>query len=236
MVIPKTKTQPSFDLSGYHWLIYGQPKIGKSTFVSNFNDILFIPTEPGLESLSVFKMPTNKSHISSWQEFIDIYKELKEAYDSKTLPFKTVAIDTIDNLYDMCLEHVCKVKGVKHPSEGAYGAVWSAVSSEFKKAILAYSNIVKIVFISHNQEVETEIQKIKIQRTQPTISGGEKGRFITGMVDFITYIANDPNDSTKRVAYFVGHDGLVAGDRTGKMKQSMPFDYKEIEKQFKGGK
>jgi len=123
---------------------------------------------------------------------------------------------------------------MKHPSDGAFGAGWSLVSTEFKKAILALSNICKIVFISHNQEVETEIQKIKIQRTQPTISGGEKGRFIVGLVDFIVYITNDPNDREQRVAYFRGHDGLVAGDRTNKMKAMMPFDYKEIKKQFIG--
>ena len=233
-MIPNEKTKPTLDLSGYNWLIYGQPKVGKSTFVSNFDDILFIPTEPGLESLSVFKMPTDKSHISNWEEFIEIFTELKKAKIENKLKFKAVAIDTVDNLYDMCLEYVCRKNNMKHPSDGAFGAGWSLVSTEFKKAILALSNICKIVFISHNQEVETEIQKIKIQRTQPTISGGEKGRFVVGLVDFIVYITNDPNNREQRVAYFKGHDGLVAGDRTNKMKAMMPFDYKEIKKQFIG--
>jgi hypothetical protein len=235
-MIPKTKTQPSFDLAGYHWLIYGQPKIGKSSFAANFSDILFLPTEPGLESLSVFKMPTERSHISCWAEFKSIVKEILEAHKEKVFPFKIIAIDTIDNLYEMCMEHVCTEKKVKHPSEGAYGAVWSAISGEFKREILKLSNVTKLMFISHNQEVETEVQRIKIQRTQPTISGGEKGRFITGMVDFIAYIANDPKDPAQRVAFFRGNEGLVAGDRTCKMDAMTPFDYKEIEKKFKGGK
>jgi len=230
-MIPTEKTKVSLELGNYHWLIYGQPKIGKSTFVSQFPKVLFIPTEPGLGSLSIYKA-TDKDHIGSWPEFVDICKEISASIKEGTFKFDTIAIDTVDNLYDMCLEYVCKREGIKHPSEGSFGAGWAKVTSEFKKTMLRMSGITKIIFISHDKEVETEVQKMKIQRTTPTIAGGEKGRFVLGLVDFIVYISNDPNDRTERVAYFRGHDGLVAGDRTGKMEPMMDFDYKTIKEHF----
>lgn len=230
-MLPEEKTTPVFELSNYNWLIYGQPKIGKSTFVSQFDDVLFVPTEPGLGALSVFKA-CEDSHITKWTEFIEICKEIEAASISKKLKFKILAIDTIDNLYQMCLDYVCAREKMAHPSDGSFGKGWSLVTNEFKGAILRLSKSIKIAFISHDGEAEMVIQKIKVMRKQPSIAGGAKGEFITGLVDIITYISNDPDDNSKRVAYFRGHDGLVAGDRTNKMLNVMPFSYEDIKEQF----
>lgn len=233
-MLPDKKTKPIYKLEKYHWLIYGQQKIGKSTFVSQFPNILFIPTEPGLGALEVYKA-TDKEYIQTWEEFLDICSDIARAHKEGKLKFNMVAIDTIDNLYDSCLEYTCRKEGIRHPSEGSFGAGWAAVSNELKRVILKLAEMVRIVFISHDTERETEIKKIKIMRTQPTITGGEKGRFITGLVDFIGYVTTDIENSDNRVVYFRGHDALVAGDRTNRLGTTMNFDYKQIKEKFEKG-
>lgn len=229
-MIPTTKTKPVFNIANYNWLIYGQPKIGKSTFASQFEDVLFIPTEAGLGALEVYKA-TEKDYITSWNEFKNIVSEVKTQVDKGDFHFKMVCIDTVDNLYDMCLQQVCEENKWEHPSDGAFGKGWSAVNAEFKIWILRLASMVKIIFTSHATEKEVEIKKIKTQRTQPTLSG-KAGEFVMGMVDMIGYISNDPSKDGERVVYFIGHDALVAGDRTNRMGKVVKFDFKAIRDQF----
>lgn len=54
MLLPTEKKQPKQKLEDYSILLYGQPKIGKSTFCSQMDMPLFLATEPGLEALSVW--------------------------------------------------------------------------------------------------------------------------------------------------------------------------------------
>lgn len=230
-MIPTSKTKPVFDLSKYHWLIYGQPKIGKSTFASQFDNVLFIPTEPGLNALEIYKA-TDKEYIDSWDEFKTIVDELVNLSKQNKLTFKMACIDTIDILYDLCLDSVCKKNGWEHPADQAFGKGWNAVNTEFKTNILRLANVVKIIFVSHATEKEVEIKKIKMNRTQPTISG-KSGEFVMGMVDMIGYISTyTQNNIVERVVYFIGHDGLVAGDRTNRMGKAVKFDFGQIKKQF----
>lgn len=232
-MIPTTKTIPVFDIANYNWLIYGQPKIGKSTFASQFEDVLFIPTEAGLGALEVYKA-TDKDYIVSWAEFKKIVSEIKVQVDAGNFHFKMICIDTIDNLYDMCLQHICEENKWEHPSDGAFGKGWSAVSSEFKIWILRLASMSKIIFTSHATEKEVEIKKIKTSRTQPTLSG-KSGEFIMGMVDMIGYISTDPS-TDERVVYFIGHDALVAGDRTNRMGKVVKFEFEAIREQFEKNK
>ena len=122
-MLPTKKTTPSEDPMQYSILLYGSTKAGKSTFASKAPGAIFLATEPGLNALSVFKVD-----ISSWPEMLSACKELSEQKHE----FKTVVIDTIDNAYEFCLEHVCKGLKIEHPADLEYGKGWSAVNLEFK--------------------------------------------------------------------------------------------------------
>ncbi|MBM3740653.1 MAG: hypothetical protein FJW39_33305, partial [Acidobacteria bacterium] len=56
-MLPTVKTQPKPNLADLTVLVYGQTKIGKSTFCSNSEGALFLATEPGLNSLDVYQVP-----------------------------------------------------------------------------------------------------------------------------------------------------------------------------------
>ncbi len=61
-----TKTKPTTDLAKQSILLYGVPKLGKSSFASQFPEAMFFECEPGLNHLEVFKVPTY-----SWEAFLE---------------------------------------------------------------------------------------------------------------------------------------------------------------------
>ena len=56
-ILPTAKTQPKPDLADLTVLVYGQTKIGKSTFCAQSEGALFLATEPGLNALDVYQVP-----------------------------------------------------------------------------------------------------------------------------------------------------------------------------------
>ena len=70
-MLPEKKSEVKKEMWEYHWLVYGQPKVGKTTFVSEFNNPIFICTEDRHKHLSLFKVP-QEGAIKSWVEIIDV--------------------------------------------------------------------------------------------------------------------------------------------------------------------
>jgi SpoVK/Ycf46/Vps4 family AAA+-type ATPase len=65
MPLPQAKTPPKKKMEEQTILIYGPPKIGKSTLASQFDNPLFLATEAGLNALEVFQVP-----IPTWDDFL----------------------------------------------------------------------------------------------------------------------------------------------------------------------
>src|SRR5512146_853294 len=98
-MLPTTRTAPKLNLSDLTVLVYGQTKIGKTTWCSNAEGAVFLATEPGLNSLSVYQVP-----ILTWDDLLAACAELAEGKHG----FKTVIIDTVDNAYKMCADYILK--------------------------------------------------------------------------------------------------------------------------------
>ena len=91
ITLPTQKSKPQFSMSNLSMLLYGAPKIGKSTFCSRAEDALFIATEPGLNHLETYNVRVN-----SWREFLEVMALIAKGNH----PFKTIVIDTVDKLCD----------------------------------------------------------------------------------------------------------------------------------------
>ena len=178
ILLPDKKSEIETDFSKYMWLVYGQPKIGKSTFASRFPKPLFMSTEPGLKGLEVFKVD-----IDNWSSFCDYCLLLA----TKKNDFSTIVIDTIDNLYQMCIEHVCNEFDMIHPSDKDYGKGWSFVNNEFSRVITKLSMLnYGLVFISHDVIRDVELGVIKISKTMPTVGTGAR-KILLGLCDVIAH-------------------------------------------------
>lgn len=84
-------------------LMFGVPGIGKTSYAAGAPDPIFLPTEDGTAQLDVNRLPRPKT----WLDVLDAVAELTDQEHS----FRTLVIDTIDNLEPMLWEYICKRDG-----------------------------------------------------------------------------------------------------------------------------
>lgn len=231
MSLPSASTAPKGDLTDQSILIYGMPKIGKSTLAASFPGALFIPFEPGLNHLDHFQIPT-EGIIESWPEFLEACAIVSRNPDSR---FKTIVIDTVDLCYQLCSDHVCKQRGVEYVGDIPHGKGWTLVANEFmrvlkKLAALPYG----LVLISHAKTRTVTENGIERDVIQTTLTESAR-KLLTGMVDMILYVDVDEvieeggGTKYRRVIRTKPNRRFDAGDRTGRlpreiiMEQHAPF-------------
>lgn len=221
-MLPTTKTAPKAQLSDYTVLLYGQSKAGKTSMCSQAQDALFLATEPGLNALEVFQVS-----ITKWDDMLQACAEIAEGKHQ----FKTIIIDTIDNAYKMCADHMCKKSGVDHESDLGYGKGYALINNEFQRvlnklAFLPYG----LILISHAQTKEVDTRTGKIMRTVPTLPDKAR-KIVVGLVDMILYCdletvkGEDGKSSVQRVLRTKPHLSYDAGDRTGRLPEVLPMNY-----------
>jgi hypothetical protein len=229
MLLPTQKTPPKPNLADLTALTYGPTKIGKSTWCSHAESALFLSTEPGLNSLEVFQIP-----IRSWDELLTVCGEIAEGNHK----FKTVILDTVDNAYRMCAEHVCRKFKVEHESDLGFGKGYALANNEFQRVLnkLAFMPC-GLYLISHSQEIEIETRTGKYTKTVPTLP--EKARkIVLGLVDMVLYCdiemtsGSDGKMVARRVMRTKPSLNYEAGDRTGRLPEVIDLDYAKFVEAF----
>jgi len=228
-MLPDTKTTIKTNIHDLTTLIYGPSKIGKSTWCSNAEKALFLATEPGLNALEVYSIS-----ITCWNDLLNACSEIsKDKHD-----FKTIIIDTIDNAYRMCADHICNKFNVEHESDLTYGKGYALINNEFHRVInkLAFMPY-GLILVSHSIEKDIETRTGKHTRIVPTLP--EKARkIVTGLVDLILFcdleIETDKegNSIYKRIIRTKPSPNYDAGDRTGILPETIPLDFKNFTKIF----
>ena len=96
-------------------VIYGGPKLGKSTFGAGIPDSIFIQTEEGLDALDVHAFPL----ASSFQDVISALRTLA----TEEHKYRAVVVDSLDWLEPLIWQEVCRQHSVASIEEvgGGYG-------------------------------------------------------------------------------------------------------------------
>ena len=233
-MLPKEKSKTKEKLEDQTMLLYGIPKIGKSTFASQMDKPLFIATEAGLNNLEVYQVP-----VSDWESFLRVAAEIAKGDHE----YKTIVIDTVDNLLKFCSDHICKKISIAHESDAPYGKAWSLVKNEFLRALNKLSLLpYGLVMISHSQVREIKSRTGTINKTVPTLTGGGR-EVVLNMADIIIYAEiverqKKDGEGTEelRILRTKPSENYEAGDRTGRLPEILLLDYKEFKKAFEGGK
>jgi hypothetical protein len=217
-ILPTAKTQPKPDLADLTVLVYGQTKIGKSTFCAQSEGALFLATEPGLNALDVYQVP-----VQSWDDLLNACAELEKGGH----PFKTVIIDTIDNAYKFCTDHILKKLKVEHESDLGYGKGYAIVNNEFQRVLtkLAFRPY-GLFLVSHSKETEVETRTGKYTRTVPTLPDKAR-KIVLGMVDMVLYcdLEDGEDKTTRRLIRTKPSKYYEAGDRTGRLPETLDLDF-----------
>lgn len=232
VALPSEKTKPTLDLSGLSILLYGIPKSGKSQFASNFPNALFFECEPGLNSLEVFKVPTY-----SWPDFLEACRLV--AADKH--PFKTIVIDTADNAFRFCTEHICQKYKVEYEGDVPHGKAWALVKNEWHRVLTRLASLPHgLVLISHAVDKTVQTRTGEYTKTIPTLPERARG-VVMGLVDMILFVdivaAKDEKGNLiqRRVLHTRPHVNFEAGDRTGRMPETLALDFGEFQRVFTRG-
>lgn len=200
--LPTEISVPATELGLYSILLFGEPKVGKTSLAAHFPDAFLLEFEPGGRAIRAFQ-----KDVHSWSEFKE-YLTLLEG----TNRFKTVVMDTADIAYKMCLEWICQEKGFEHPSDESYGKGWSLVNSEFVAQIHRMLNLGRgVIFVSHAQEKEIKSRLgDTYEKIVPTMSGGGRAA-LEALADIWAYMYHGKEG--RRWIRIRGNDHIAAGCR-----------------------
>ncbi len=225
--VEPTRVAPVYDLTidASHNFVANDFIVHNSTFCSQADGALFLATEPGLNSLNVFQAP-----IQSWEDLLAACKEIAESEH----PFRTVVIDTIDNAYKFCTEYILRKHKIEHESDLGYGKGYALVNNEFQRVLTKLAFLPYGLFlVSHAKEIEMETRTGKYTRIVPTLP--EKARkIVLGMVDMVLFCdleqadGEDGGASIRRVIRTKPSLHYEAGDRTGRLPETIDLDFRKF--------
>jgi hypothetical protein len=163
VALPKKPTIHAQSLSDYISLFFGQPGVGKTTFVNDFGRVLFISTDRGTRYLSAMR-----EEVSNW---VDCQRVLKSLQALKSPPYDFVAIDHVDDWANMGESHVLKKLRVEALTDAGYGKGWSMYKKllhTFVQGIIGLK--MGIVFIAHEETKAIKVDGLEIDRCMPKMS------------------------------------------------------------------
>jgi hypothetical protein len=136
-------------------LIYGGPKVGKSTWAAGSPAPIFIRTEDGLDSLDVPAFPL----ASTWTAVLDAVGSLcTEEHE-----FRTMVLDSMDWCEPLVWQAVCKAAGVDSIEKvgGGYGKGYTEAGTFWRQLLdgldwLRTHKAMGVILIAHEATIKLE--------------------------------------------------------------------------------
>ena len=213
-------------LSGKYILLYGAPKIGKTTFcATQLPKPLIVATEKGYAAIpGVMAVDVTK-----WTQFKQIVKQLENPAAREK--YETVVIDTAVILNSLCEEYICQQNGVNSLSEIPYGKGYGLYEKELSNIFRKITMMgLGLVFITHQEiKINKNDKGEEYETIQPVLD--KRGmKVINALVDFILYIGSEWDETGNNNRYFYTRNTpfITAGSRFGQMKSKIPFTYNDL--------
>jgi len=227
--LPKKKVKASRK-SPKNMIIYGAPKIGKTTVLSHLDDCLIIDLEQGSDMLDALKVQVN-----SLKELGEVGKEIY----TEGKPYKYVAIDTISKLEEWCEEEGKQIylktpmgKNFEQKNPGMSilslpnGAGYLYLRMAYKKWIDRLNTLADhVILVGHLKDKMLEKKGKEVAVKDLDLTGKIK-QITCANADAVGYIYRE--DDVTMVSFDSLGD-VVAGSRCEHLKgRTMPMEWSDI--------
>lgn len=202
-------------------LIYGQPKVGKTTFAASFPDVLLIELEPGGAD---YVTGCDVVEVNSLEELRALYAELKGLSEMR---WKILAIDTVDVLSSWFERQIALEYGktiLAGPSP-AFGAEYARHRAEVMAVLKAFQILpTGLILIAHARQEE--------KRTTLNLPGRYLAMDIMAMASNVIYVGI--TDDGRREAVVSPSPALEAGSRDPILNSlgRFPPNFPELAKRY----
>lgn len=244
MALPKNeRREEKIDVRPDFW-IYAESYVGKSTFVDNVENVLFINTDGNTDNTTAPVVAVADKKIKEgrriktehgWQEFLDTVADLT----SEENTFEAVAIDLVEDLYELCRSYILDNKGLEDETDEDWGKGFRLIKTEFNNAIKRLKMLgYQIIYISKERVETTKLKGGAIINHYTPNIGDKQANFLSGTVDITMRAYIDENNEHKLV--LVADKDNFGGGRIPFKNKEIDLDYEqfvdELEKAQKGKK
>lgn len=216
-------------------LVYGPPKLGKTTFALTAQDVpemgeyIHVAIERGEETIRdtypdtpvLFTNQDDNGHLlltgeQKWNRFTDIYDELRKPGHG----FGTVCIDTMDELQAINMAYIMEntdavEKGKQDPdvpSQREYGRS----RTQMKRVIRMFQDLpMNVIWICHSKSDQNE--RTKRWEKKPALVGqlqDEVGGMVNNLLYLTIYPPSKADEAPERVLITASDGEISAGTRS----------------------
>jgi hypothetical protein len=205
-------------------LMYGAPKVGKSTMLSKLDDCLIVDTERGANMLEGYI-----ENVNNRDELIELLMQLK---DSKDVKYKYIALDTIDKVAEWAEQRVCEEEGVRSLSDLAFGKGYGLMREKVSKTIEAFLGVTEhLIIVGHRKPAYAVTEGNPIVIPESLDMTGKLKNIIMSRCDAIGYVFREED---KLMVSFQSNDAIEAGSRCEHLKgKIIDFEWNQIYKETK---
>ena len=205
-------------------LLYGAPKVGKTTALSQLDDCLIIDTEGGANMIEGYV-----EAINSRKELIELLKQAQEGHE-----YKYVAIDTIDKIATWAEQAVCEEENVSAVQDLAFGKGFGLVREKVLNTVGILKQIFPhVIIIGHRKWARAIVDSKAIVEPESLDLTGKLKNMLMADCDAIGYVYRDEEQGNLMVS-FKANDALEAGSRSPHLKgKEIKLNWKLI---YKGEK
>ena len=205
-------------------LLYGAPKVGKTTALSKLDNCLIIDTEQGANMIEGYV-----ENVSSRQELIELLKEASAGHE-----YKYVAVDTIDKIAEWAEKAVCEEESVVNIEDLSFGKGFALVREKVLNTVNVLGNIFDhVIIIGHRKWARAVVDSKAIVEPESLDLTGKLKNMLMADCDAIGYVFRDEENS-KLMVSFKANEALEAGSRSPHLRgKEMELNWKNIYKESK---
>ena len=215
----------SRDLKGKYILLYGKPKVGKTTLASRFPKNLLVAFEKGYNAIDGIMA----QDVSKWADFKLVLRQLEKPEAQEK--FDTITIDTATIAYEKCEQFICAQNGVQSIADIPWGQGYAKTKQEFENCLRKITMLgYGLVLISH---IETRKEKVDDEHEREILAPSMPKRcyeVVNQIVDIIGYIATEWDDegNSQRWLYTRQTPTIMAGSRFKYLAPKIKLGYDEL--------